>query len=130
MTTPVTTDVIGDDLTFSREMDGMRIDYQVPVEMPDGAVLRGDVFRPIGEGAYPVILTHGVYAKGLPFNGPIYKMQWDKLVAKDPSVLDGSTNKHQAWEVTDPERLGASRLRPGPGRLPGSRVVAGCALAP
>ena len=50
------------------------------------------------------ILTHGVYAKGLPFNGPIYKMQWDKLVAKDPSVLEGSTNKHQAWEVTDPER--------------------------
>ena len=61
-------------------------------------------FDPIGEGTYPVILTHGVYAKGLPFNGPIYKMQWDKLVAKDPSVLDGSTNKHQAWEVTDPER--------------------------
>ena len=51
-----------------------------------------------------MILTHGVYAKGLPFNGPIYKMQWDKLVAKDPSVLEGSTNKYQAWEVTDPER--------------------------
>ena len=82
----------------------MRIDYQVPVEMPDGAVLRADVFRPIEDGRYPVILTHGVYAKGLPFNGPIYKMQWDKLVAKDPSVLEGSTNKHQAWEVPDPER--------------------------
>jgi predicted acyl esterase len=104
LTTPVVGDIIGDDHTFTREMDGMRIDYQVPVEMPDGAVLRADVFRPIEAGSYPVILTHGVYAKGLPFNGPIYQMQWDKLVAKDPTVLEGSTNKHQAWEVADPER--------------------------
>lgn len=104
MTAPPGTDRIGDDLTFTHETDGMRIDYQVPVEMADGAVLRADVFRPIADGRYPVILTHGVYAKGLPFNGPIYQMQWDKLVDKDPTVLEGSTNKYQAWEVTDPER--------------------------
>ncbi len=90
--------------THGAVRDGMRIDWQVPVEMPDGAVLRADVFRPVVEGRYPVILSHGVYAKGLPFNGPIYRMQWEKLVAKDPSVLEGSTNKYQAWEVTDPER--------------------------
>ncbi|MDH4117037.1 MAG: CocE/NonD family hydrolase [Acidimicrobiia bacterium] len=90
--------------TFSEERDGMKVDWQVPVEMPDGAVLRADVYRPVTEGRYPVILSHGVYAKGLAFNGPIYKMQWDKLVAKDPSVLEGSTNRYQAWEVTDPER--------------------------
>jgi predicted acyl esterase len=93
-----------DEHTFSHERDGMLIEYQVPVPMPDGAVLRADVFRPVAEGRYPVILSHGVYAKGLPFNGPIYKMQWEKLIAKDPSVLEGSTNKYQAWEVTDPER--------------------------
>ncbi|MDQ4059330.1 MAG: CocE/NonD family hydrolase [Actinomycetota bacterium] len=84
--------------------DGMRIDWQVPIEMSDGAVLRGDVYRPIDQGRYPVILSHGVYAKGLPFNGAIYRMQWEKLVGSDPSVLDGSTNAYQAWEVTDPER--------------------------
>ncbi|HJR91723.1 MAG TPA: CocE/NonD family hydrolase [Acidimicrobiia bacterium] len=94
----------GDDLTFTAESDGMVIDYQVPVGLSDGAVLRADVFRPPAHGRYPVILSHGVYAKGLPFNGPIYKMQWDKLVAKDPSVLEGSSNQYQAWEVTDPER--------------------------
>lgn len=82
----------------------MRIDYQVPVVMSDGAVLRADVFRPLAGGRHPVILSHGVYAKGLHFDGPIYRMQWDKLVAKDPSVLEGSTNKYQSWEVTDPER--------------------------
>ncbi len=102
--TEMVDDPVGDELTFSEEAEGMRIDWQVPIEMPDGAVLRADVFRPIEEGRYPVILSHGVYAKGLPFNGPIYQMQWDKLVAKDPSVLEGSTNRYQAWEVTDPER--------------------------
>jgi uncharacterized protein len=84
--------------------DGMTIDWQVRVPMPDGALLRADVYRPIEEGRYPVILSHGVYAKGLPFDGPVYRMQWDKLIAKDPSVLEGSTNKYQAWEVVDPER--------------------------
>jgi predicted acyl esterase len=84
--------------------DGMCIDWQVSIEMSDGAVLRGDVYRPVEEGRYPVILSHGVYAKGLPFNGPIYRMQWEKLVEKDPTVLDDSTNAYQAWEVTDPER--------------------------
>jgi predicted acyl esterase len=90
--------------SWAEVRDGMRIEWQVPVEMPDGAVLRADVYRPIEGGRYPVILSHGVYAKGLPFNGPIYQMQWNKLVDKDPSVLEGSTNKYQAWEVTDPER--------------------------
>jgi hypothetical protein len=94
----------GDEHTFTIPADGMCIDYQVPVIMSDGAQLRADVFRPCQEGAYPVILSHGVYAKGLPFNGPIYQMQWDKLLAKDPSVLEGSTGKYQAWEVADPER--------------------------
>jgi predicted acyl esterase len=94
----------GDEHTFTVNADGMRIDYQVPVTMSDGAVLRADVFRPEDDGAYPVILSHGVYAKGLPFNGPIYQMQWEKLLAKDPTVLEGSTGRYQAWEVTDPER--------------------------
>jgi predicted acyl esterase len=94
----------GDEHTFTVAADGMCIDYQVPLTMSDGALLRADVFRPESDGEYPVILSHGVYAKGLPFNGPIYQMQWDKLLAKDPTVLEGSTGKYQAWEVTDPER--------------------------
>ncbi|HEX5723049.1 MAG TPA: CocE/NonD family hydrolase [Acidimicrobiia bacterium] len=94
----------GDEHTFTIAADGMRIDYQVPVTLGDGAVLRADVFRPEADGTFPVIISHGVYAKGLPFNGPIYQMQWDKLLSKDPTVLEGSTGKYQAWEVTDPER--------------------------
>ena len=32
-----------------------------------GLVLRGDVYRPPGEGRYPALLTYGPYAKGLAF---------------------------------------------------------------
>ena len=33
--------------------DGMRIDWEVSVEMDDGVVLRCDVYRPIEDGRYP-----------------------------------------------------------------------------
>ncbi|HUP16555.1 MAG TPA: CocE/NonD family hydrolase [Acidimicrobiia bacterium] len=90
--------------SWSEIIDGMAIDWQVPVPMPDGAVLRADVYRPVEQGRYPVVLSHGVYAKGLPFNGSVYQMQCGKLLSKDPSVKEESTNKYQAWEVVDPER--------------------------
>jgi len=90
--------------SWTEVRDGMTIDWQVPVPMPDGAVLRADVYRPIENGRFPVILSHGVYAKGLPFQGKVYEAQWNKLVEKDPSVLEGSTNRYQSWEVVDPER--------------------------
>ena len=83
--------------------DGMRIDWNTPIPMDDGIVLRADVFRPIEEGRYPVIVTYGVYGKGLSYQEG-YPMQWQKMVRDHPEILEGSTNKYQAWEVTDPER--------------------------
>jgi uncharacterized protein len=47
--------------------DGMRIDWDVPIEMDDGVVLRSDVFRPIEEGHYPVVMNYGVYGKWIAF---------------------------------------------------------------
>ena len=87
----------------SEVRDGMRILWQVPIEMDDGVVLRADVYRPIEEGNCAVILTYGVYAKGLSFQEG-YPMQWEKMVTDHPEILQGSTNKYQNWEVTDPER--------------------------
>ena len=37
----------------SEVRDGMRIDWDVPVEMNDGAIMRCDVFRPVEEGTLP-----------------------------------------------------------------------------
>jgi len=38
--------------------DGMRIDWDVPVRMDDGIVLRADVFRPVNPGRYPALGPH------------------------------------------------------------------------
>lgn len=83
--------------------DGMTIDWDVPITMDDGLVLRADVFRPIAAGQYPVILTHGPYGKGLAFQEG-YKTPWDLMAARYPDALEGSTNQYQSWEVTDPEK--------------------------
>jgi predicted acyl esterase len=81
----------------------MRIEFDVPIEMDDGVVLMADVFRPVEDGAYPVLLTMGPYAKGLAFQEG-WKFNWDRLVARWPEVTEGSTNKYQNWETVDPEK--------------------------
>jgi hypothetical protein len=83
--------------------DGMRITWHQPIEMDDGIVLRADMFQPIAEGRYPVILTYGIYGKGVSFQEG-YPLQWQKMVADYPEILEGSTNKYQNWETPDPER--------------------------
>jgi uncharacterized protein len=83
--------------------DGMRIDWDVPIEMDDGLVLRADVFRPIEDGRYPVIMTHGPYGKGLPFQVG-YAGMWNVLESKYPEIMRGSTCKYQNWETVDPEK--------------------------
>jgi uncharacterized protein len=83
--------------------DGMRVDWDAPIEMDDGIVLRADVFRPVAEGNYPVILSYGPYAKGLAFQEG-YKGNWARLTKAAPEVLAGSSNKYQNWELVDPEK--------------------------
>ena len=81
----------------------MRIDYDVPLAMDDGLVLRADVFRPQTEGRYPVILSYGPYAKGLAFQDG-YPSAWQRMISEHPDVAYGSSNVHQSWEVVDPEK--------------------------
>jgi predicted acyl esterase len=83
--------------------DGMRIDFDVPVTMDDGVVLRADVFRPLHEGKFPVILSYGPYAKNLAFQDG-YPSAWQRMVEKHPDVTAGSSNLYQSWEVVDPEK--------------------------
>ena len=87
----------------SEVRDGMRIDWNAPIPMDDGIVLRADVFRPISDGRYAVILTYGPYGKGLSFQ-EFFKSQWDRMTAAFPETAKGSTNKYQNWEVVDPEK--------------------------
>ena len=83
--------------------DGMRIDFDVPITMDDGVVLRADVFRPLHEGKFPVILSYGPYAKNLAFQDG-YPSAWQRMAEKHPDVTAGSSNLYQSWEVVDPEK--------------------------
>jgi uncharacterized protein len=83
--------------------DNLRIDWDAPIAMDDGVVLRADVFRPVADGKYPVILSYGPYAKGLAFQ-EAYKGNWARLIRSAPEVLQGSSNKYQNWELIDPEK--------------------------
>jgi uncharacterized protein len=81
----------------------VRIDWDVPITMDDGLALRADVFRPDADGRYPVIMTHGPYAKWLAFQDG-FPRQWANLAAEHPDALAGSSNRYQAWETVDPEK--------------------------
>ncbi|HTO11469.1 MAG TPA: CocE/NonD family hydrolase, partial [Candidatus Binatia bacterium] len=81
----------------------MRIEWDVPITVDDGLVLRADVFRPERAGRYPVILSYGPYGKWLHFED-LYTDQWRRMVAQHPDVPAGSSNAYQNWEVVDPEK--------------------------
>ena len=83
--------------------DGMHCAFDVPILMDDGVVLRADVYRPPGDGPWPVLLTYGPYAKGLAFQEG-YPSAWQRMVAEHPDVAHGSSNRYQNWEVVDPEK--------------------------
>ena len=82
--------------------DGMRITWHQRITAQDGLVLRADVYRPIEDIQCPVILTYGIYAKGLSYQEG-YPLQWKKMVEDHPEILKMSSNKYQNWETTDPE---------------------------
>ena len=88
----------------SEVRDGMRIDWDVPIKMDDGLVLRCDVYRPISEEKkYPVIMNYGPYAKWLHLMDG-YPAQWKVMTEKFPETVQGTSNRYQNWEVVDPEK--------------------------
>jgi predicted acyl esterase len=87
----------------SEVCEGMRVERDVPIIVDDGLALRADVFRPIPEGRFPVLLTYGPYGKGLAFQDG-YPSAWQRMVADHPEVARGTSNRHQNWEVVDPEK--------------------------
>src|SRR5512140_3226503 len=84
--------------TKSEIRDGMKIDWDAPITMDDGIILRADVFSPVEDGKYPVILSYGPYAKGLDCREG-YKSQWARLIKAVPDTLEGSSNNYQNWEL-------------------------------
>ena len=76
-----------DDPIFRTEVrDGMRIDWDVPITMDDGVVLRANVYRPDDDGAYPAIMNYGPYAKDLAWQEG-YAPIWDMFSRDYPEAI-------------------------------------------
>jgi hypothetical protein len=83
--------------------NSMQITWDQAVAMDDGIALRCDVFRPVAEGRYPVIMAMGAYGKLLRFQDR-NPDAWERMTAGHPEVLSNSSNQFQNWEVVDPEK--------------------------
>src|SRR5579884_397630 len=81
----------------------MIVEWDVPIPMDDGIVLRADVFRPDEENRYPALISYGPYAKGLAFQDG-YPSAWERMAERYPDAVTGTSNRYQNWEVVDPEK--------------------------
>ncbi|HKA82121.1 MAG TPA: CocE/NonD family hydrolase [Xanthobacteraceae bacterium] len=67
----------------------LKIEKDVDIPMRDGAMLKADVFRPDGDGHFPVLINMGIYQK-------------DKLWIP-PDDLEEKPNPYMNWETVNPE---------------------------
>jgi uncharacterized protein len=67
----------------------MTLEKHVDIPMRDGARLKADVFRPEGNGHFPVLINMGIYQK-------------DKLWVP-PDDLEEKPNPYMNWETVNPE---------------------------
>jgi predicted acyl esterase len=67
----------------------MTLEKDVDIPMRDGARLKADVFRPEGDGHFPVLINMGIYQK-------------DKLWVP-PDDLEEKPNPYMNWETVNPE---------------------------
>ncbi len=103
--------------------DGMKITWHQAIPMDDGLVLRADLFAPIHEGKYPVILSYGVYAKGLAYQDG-YPHQWRRMVEDHPGDPRGLHEQVPELGSHRPRALDSARLRRHPRGLARRRLVA------
>ncbi len=47
------------------------VDFNVPARMRDGTILRANVYHPVREGQWPVLLTRLPYGKDLPLGSSV-----------------------------------------------------------
>ncbi|MEO8972241.1 MAG: CocE/NonD family hydrolase [Ktedonobacteraceae bacterium] len=47
------------------------VDFDVPARMRDGVILRANVYRPVGDGKWPVLLTRLPYGKDFPLGSNV-----------------------------------------------------------
>jgi uncharacterized protein len=103
----------------------MCFEHDVAVPMPDGVVLRANVFRPDDAQRHPVIIAMSPYGKDYDMRDYVTPA-WNFLVRKYPQMIGANSScRHWVWETVDPERFvpeGYAVVRVdarGAGRSPG-----------
>ncbi len=74
----------------------------VLVPMRVGDTLRANVFRPVANGRYPVILTLGPYGKDVHIR-QFMPSAWAYIEARTPEILQHSSCRYLVFETPDPE---------------------------
>ncbi len=82
----------------------MLIDWDVPIPMDDGVVLRADVFRPAGDARYPVILTLRPVREGARVPGRLSGAVEAHGRAASRTCRRARRTAYQNWEAVDPEK--------------------------
>ena len=108
----------------------MLMERNTGIPMRDGAVLRGDVFRPKDDGKFPVLMTFGPYGKDVPLR-EFMQEAWDAIEKFYPDIIANSSLKNLVWKTPDPEswvpdgyiviRVDARGCGKSPGRLAPTR---------
>ncbi len=85
-------------------VDDMIVEKDVALPVGDGHVLRANVFRPPGDGPWPVLMALGIYGKDVHFADG-HAAQWKALKAIHPDLdQNGSSGRWLRYEQIDPER--------------------------
>ncbi len=102
----------------------MLVDKDVAIPLRDGSTVMANVFRPTGDGPWPVILTYGPYGKDVRFS-EFFPAVWERITRGLPEIAANSSTRHIAFESPDPEvwtKLGYVVVRVdsrGAGKSPG-----------
>ena len=79
------------------------VDFDVPAKMRDGTTLRANIYRPIGEGQWPVLLTRLPYGKDFPSGSSV--MDPSQVARRGYVVIVQDTRGRSASEgAWDPMR--------------------------
>ncbi|GAA0995925.1 CocE/NonD family hydrolase [Acrocarpospora macrocephala] len=80
----------------------MTIDKDVPIPVRDGSFVMANVFRPLGDGPWPVIMNYGPYGKDVHFS-EFMPAVWATLQDNHPEITSRSSLTHLTFETPDPE---------------------------
>ncbi|WP_213571450.1 CocE/NonD family hydrolase [Rhodococcus sp. USK13] len=102
----------------------MIIDKDVRIPLRDGSIVVANVFRPRGNGPWPVIVNYSPYGKDVHFS-EFMPTVWSQLTEALAASGSTSTLRHVTFETPDPEvwtQLGYAIVRVdsrGAGKSPG-----------